>query len=80
MKQTTLGTFCKIPEEVVRERRAPSFVQPELSEEKKKLHAQFTKLMTKFLQENDLPPSVIDNMNFDIMMEAIRQCGPNCVS
>ena len=79
MKQTMLGTFCKTPEEVVRERRAPSFVQPELSEEKKKLHAQFTKLMTKFLQENDLPPSVIDNMNFDIMMEAIRQCGPNYV-
>ena len=79
MKQTTLDMFRKTPEEVVRERRAPGFVQPELSEEKKKLDAKFTKLMAKFLQENDLPPSVIDNINFDIMLEAVRQFGPNFV-
>lgn len=45
----------------------------------KERHATFTELMTKFLQENNLPPSIINNRNFDVLMETIAQCGPDFV-
>jgi len=81
MVQTMLDMFRKTPEEVVRERHTPGFVEPELSEKekKKKQHAKLTKLWAKVFQENGMPLSVINNGSFELMIDAIAQYGPGFV-
>lgn len=42
------------------------------------VQTKFAKLMAKFLQENGFPPSILNSRSFEVLMETIAQCGPDC--